>query len=163
VLEYTFDYKKMPPKLIILDAVPRINEIKAEYRKRLEAHQQQIRRLKNKYFLRKVYVKRGDKTYVYEKYYRYGYFKVEDSEEEEVVIPLNLSNLERYRFIRQHRFKRKMVYVGAKKPKVDIPEPPENPLEGLSFERKKNSVIVDSSVYDKHKNLFEGLEVFELK
>ena len=150
-------------KLLILDAASRIREIQTEHKKKIEAYHQQVRRLKNECFLRKVQVKRGGKTYVYEKYYRYGYFKTEDGGETKVEVPLDLPNPQRYRFIREHGLRRRMVYVGARKPKVVLPDPPEDPLAGLSFERKKDSVIVDRRVYDKHRDVFKGFEVFELK
>ena len=150
-------------KLLLLDAATRIREIQTEHKKKTDAYHQQVRRLKNKHFLRKVQVKRGGKTYVYEKYYRYGYFKTEDGEETEVEVPPDLPNPQRYRFIREHGLRRRMVYVGAEKPKVKLPDPHEDPLAGLSLERKKDSVIIDRRAYDKHRDLFKGLEVFELK
>ena len=150
-------------KLLVLDAATRIREIQTKHKKKLDAYHQQVRRLKNECFLRKVQVKRWGKTYVYEKYYRYGYFKTGAGEETEVEVPPDFTNTQRYRFIKEHGLKRKMVYVGAEKPKVELPDPPEDPLAGLAYNRKKDSVILDRGVYLKHKDLFRGLEAFELK
>ena len=150
-------------KLLVLDAASRMREIQIGHKKKLDSYHQLVRRLKNECFLRKVQVKRGGKSYIYHKYYRYGYFKVEDDGEAEVVISSNLSNVERYRFIRGRGLKRRMVYVGADKPRVVLPDPPEDPLAGLRFERKKDSIIVDKEVYIKHRDLFRDLEAFELK
>ena len=150
-------------KFIVLDAASRILEIQSGHKKKLDAYHRQVRRLKNRFFLRKVHVKRGGKSYVYHKYYRYGHFKVGDDGEAEVVIPSDLSNVERYRFIRGYRLKRRMVYVGAEKPKVVLPDPPDDPLAGLDFEGRGDSVILDKKTFDRLKGLFGGLEAFELK
>jgi hypothetical protein len=50
----------------------------------------------------------------------------------------------------------KLIYAGSVKPK-GLPEPPENPLEGLSIIREGDDIIVDCSLYDRYSWLFRGL------
>jgi hypothetical protein len=52
----------------------------------------------------------------------------------------------------------KLIYAGAKKPR-GLPQPPLNPLEGLSVIREGDDVIIRCDVYERFKWVFEGLAV----
>jgi len=52
----------------------------------------------------------------------------------------------------------KLIYAGAKKP-GGLPQPPLNPLEGLSVIREGDDVIIRCDVYERFKWVFEGLAV----
>jgi len=52
----------------------------------------------------------------------------------------------------------KWIYVGSTTPR-GLPSPPKHPLEGLSVIREGDDVIVDCSIYDRFKTLFDGFRV----
>ncbi len=58
-------------------------------------------------------------------------------------------------------------YVGTSKPRElsHLPDPPPNPLEGLSYARVGDSddIILEEETYKRFKWLFEGLEVLILE
>ncbi len=58
-------------------------------------------------------------------------------------------------------------YVGTSKPKEleHLPDPPQNPLEGLSYARigESDDIILEEDVYLRFSWLFEGLEVVILE
>ncbi|AFZ71149.1 hypothetical protein Calag_1444 [Caldisphaera lagunensis DSM 15908] len=56
------------------------------------------------------------------------------------------------------RINKKFIYSGIAKPKF-LPNPPENPLEGLSIVREGNDVILDCSLYEKFKWIFKDRKV----
>ncbi|MGC9210482.1 MAG: hypothetical protein ACP5FT_04385 [Acidilobus sp.] len=50
----------------------------------------------------------------------------------------------------------KLIYAGTSRPR-GLPEPPLNPLEGLSVIREGEDVIIRCDVYERFKWAFEGL------
>ncbi|MFP3171662.1 hypothetical protein [Acidilobus sp. 7A] len=51
---------------------------------------------------------------------------------------------------------RRLIYAGHERPR-GLPEPPSNPLEGLSVIREGEDIIIDCSLYDDFSWLFKGL------
>ncbi|MET1159760.1 MAG: hypothetical protein ABWW65_02255 [Thermoprotei archaeon] len=54
----------------------------------------------------------------------------------------------------------KWIYLGKKKPDLKLPDPPQNPLEGLVVKISSNQVEIISSnkeLYDKLKNVLKSL------
>lgn len=76
----------------------------------------------------KVYKRVGGLTRVYEYYGRYWWRKGDS----------------------------RLIYAGSVKPR-GLPEPPPNPLDGLSVIREDNDIIVDCGTYERFKELFKGL------
>lgn len=76
----------------------------------------------------KVYKRVGELTRVYEYYGRYWWRKGDS----------------------------KLIYAGRVKPR-GLPEPPQNPLEGLSVIREGDDVIIDCETYERFRDLFKGL------
>ncbi|MCX8165448.1 MAG: hypothetical protein N3D79_02515 [Acidilobaceae archaeon] len=53
---------------------------------------------------------------------------------------------------------RRFRYVGTETPR-GLPDPPKNPLAGLSVIREEDDLIIRCELYDKFRQFFVGLEV----
>ncbi|MCE4623413.1 MAG: hypothetical protein F7B11_01515 [Caldisphaeraceae archaeon] len=52
----------------------------------------------------------------------------------------------------------RLIYSGTTKPRI-LPNPPENPLEGLSIVREGEDVILDCFVYERYRWIFKDKKV----
>ena len=104
---------------------------------KVEIYEYNTRISKTGYYLKpvhRVYRKTGGQRKVYEYYGRY-WWRLERS-----------------------KGRLKWIYVGRIKPE-GLPEPPRHVLEGLSVIREGEDVIIECSLYDKFRTLFDGFPV----
>ncbi len=120
------------------ELVKKINIILSEYLPQIYSYNNLIR--DKKYYLKPVHIvtkKKPDGNYI--KYYYYGryWYRIERRRDKPSRI--------------------KWIYLGKDKPEPDLPEPPENPLEGLVVKISKEGVEIITSKKETYRLIYEAL------
>ncbi|MBS7643520.1 hypothetical protein KEJ26_02905 [Candidatus Bathyarchaeota archaeon] len=134
-------------QVLIVNGSAALARIEQQYQKILREYNEKLQKLHKRYYLKPkhtVYTRRGRRVYTYHGRY---WWKIE-----------YLGRKGKASRIRWH-----YVPLGSTPKSVDASDPPQNPLQGLKYQKFSNGdLLMDEAIFEKFKHVFQNCPVFHI-